>query len=118
MLTKVAFVFRLQLLRNISLILEHVMSVYFNRLLVGAPKSYDPLQPGVKSPGVLFRCPIDGDATTCTEVIVDTTGKIIGRYQKKLVRFKSHLFVFILFRHKRQSNTRSCHNWNHFTCMI
>ena len=46
-----------------------------NRLLVGAPKSYDPLQPGVKSPGVLFRCPIEGDVTTCTEVIVDTTGE-------------------------------------------
>ena len=72
---------RLQLLRNISVILGHAMSVYSNRLLVGAPKSYDPLQPGVKSPGVLFRCPIDGAATTCTEVIVDTTGKFIETYQ-------------------------------------
>ena len=46
------------------------------RLLVGAPKSFDPLQPNVKSPGVLFRCPIDNDIiTNCEEVIVDTTGE-------------------------------------------
>ena len=45
------------------------------RLLVSAPKSYDPLQPAVKSPGILLRCPLDGASTACDEVVIDTTGK-------------------------------------------
>ena len=67
------------------LIFLHVFNDYSNRLLVGAPKSYDPLQPGVKSPGVLFRCPVDGDVTSCTEVIVDTTGNVMLKAVKMLI---------------------------------
>ena len=42
---------------------------------MGAPKASDAFQPNVRNPGVLVRCPIDGDATACSQVIVDTTGR-------------------------------------------
>ncbi|KAL4222565.1 integrin [Mactra antiquata] len=47
-----------------------------NWLLVGAPKANDPLQQGIQTPGVLLRCPVDGDSVRCDEVVVDTSGNV------------------------------------------
>ncbi|XP_053373891.1 integrin alpha-2-like [Mercenaria mercenaria] len=60
------FGYSLAMLRNIQ----------GNWLLVGAPRANDPLQQGITSPGVLLRCPLDGDSVRCEEVVVDTSGNV------------------------------------------
>ncbi|XP_060600943.1 integrin alpha-2-like [Ruditapes philippinarum] len=56
--------------------LAMLRNVQGNWLLVGAPRANDPLQPGITSPGVLLRCPLDGDSVRCDEVVVDTSGNV------------------------------------------
>ncbi|WAQ94140.1 ITA9-like protein [Mya arenaria] len=55
-----------------------------NWLMVGAPKAVDPEQDpatlggliGVRSPGVVYYCPIDGTETWCQQLMIDNTGNI------------------------------------------